>query len=89
MTVSGKRIAKLNNVGIASVDKVKKKTKFKMMKLLDKKTKKAKGRKAKKAFKLLKKSGLYKASFDKKTKTVILGGENRGGLRNASVVLFR
>ncbi len=70
MTVSGKRIAKLNNVGIASVGKVKTKTKFKMMKLLGKKAKKAKGRKAKKAFSLLKKGGLYKASFDKKTKTV-------------------
>ena len=58
---------KLNNVGIASVGKVKAKTKFKMMKLLGKK---AKGKKAKKAFSLLKKGGLYKASFDKKTKKV-------------------
>ena len=61
---------KLNNVGIASVGKVKAKTKFKMMKLLGKKAKKAKGKKAKKAFSLLKKGGLYKASFDKKTKKV-------------------
>ena len=59
-----------NNVGIASVGKVKAKTKFKMMKLLDKKAKKAKGRKAKKAFSLLKKGGLYKANFDKTTKKV-------------------
>ena len=61
---------KLSNVGISSVGKVKAKTKFKMMKLLGKKVKKAKGRKAKKAFRLLKKGGLYKASFDKKTKKV-------------------
>ena len=79
MMVSGKRIAKLNNVGIASVGKVKAKTKFKMMKLLGKKAKKAKGRKAKKAFSLLKKGGLYKASFDKKTKTVYFN--TKGNLR--------
>ena len=67
MVISGTQMKKLNNVGIASVGKVKAKTKFKMMKLLGKK---AKGKKAKKAFSLLKKGGLYKASFDKKTKKI-------------------
>ena len=70
MVISGTQMKKLNNVGIASVGKVKAKTKFRMMKLLGKKAKKAKGKKAKKAFSLLKKGGLYKASFDKKTKKV-------------------
>ena len=70
MVISGTQMKKLKNVGITSVGKVKAKTKFKMMKLLGKKAKKAKGKKAKKAFRLLKKGGLYKASFDKKTKKV-------------------
>ena len=70
MVISGMQMKKLNNVGIASVGKVKAKTKFKMMRLLGKKVKKAKARKAKKGFRLLKKGGLYKARFDKKTKKV-------------------
>ena len=50
-----------------------------MMKLLGKKVKKAKGRKAKKAFRLLKKGGLYKARFDKKTKKVYF--DTKGNLK--------
>ena len=70
MVISGTQMKKLKNVGIASVGKVKAKTRFKMMKLFGKKVKKARGRKAKKAFSLLKKGGLYKARFDKKEKKV-------------------
>ena len=57
MVISGTQMKKLKNVGIASVGKVKAKTKFKMMKLLGKKVKKAKGRKAKKAFSLRRQIG--------------------------------
>ena len=71
MVISGKQMEPLN-AGIASVGKVKAKTKFKVMKFAVKKAKKAKkkGKKAKKAFKLLKKGGLFNAIFDKAVKKV-------------------